>query len=202
MIDLSLEAVEAHYMLSLLLGGGVRSAGSMHDGRSSKLMLVTEESLIMLDAVDKELDEAETLIESDTRSQSSSGTVALIHAKTKNESKTLILCVICCEHILAPLPDIGLRRADEYNKTKETPPKEMIDKNITAQTAQEGSDRITQIRCRSDLDAQRGRVPAVDLNTSCLLEKEVQSMEMAQKEAYSVKGKEGRCVCRFRTTYP
>ncbi|XP_078616756.1 uncharacterized protein LOC144885026 isoform X2 [Branchiostoma floridae x Branchiostoma japonicum] len=137
-------------------GGGVRSAGSMHDGRSSKLMLVTEESLIMLDAVDKELDEAETLIESDTRSQSSS----------------------------------GLRRADEYNKTKETPPKEMIDKNITAQTAQEGSDRITQIRCRSDLDAQRGRVPAVDLKTSGLLEKEVQSMEMAQKEAYSVKGKE------------
>ncbi|CAH1240778.1 Hypp6096 [Branchiostoma lanceolatum] len=48
-------------------GGGARSAGSLQDGRSSKLTMVTEESLIMLDAVDKELDEAETLIESDSR---------------------------------------------------------------------------------------------------------------------------------------
>ncbi|KAI8516743.1 hypothetical protein Bbelb_053240 [Branchiostoma belcheri] len=58
-------------------GSGARSSipstGGHVDGVSTKIPAVTEESLMMLDAVDRELDEAETLIQSGSRRQCSAG---------------------------------------------------------------------------------------------------------------------------------
>ncbi|XP_019618592.1 PREDICTED: uncharacterized protein LOC109465651 isoform X2 [Branchiostoma belcheri] len=77
MNDVPLTAVTKKPEFYSSSGSGARSSipstGGHVDGVSTKIPAVTEESLMMLDAVDRELDEAETLIQSGSRRQCSAG---------------------------------------------------------------------------------------------------------------------------------